>query len=212
MNKAPAFVIALVLASLPAIGCSDPKAREIERLRAELEAARADASRARVDAEASRADLVHALAEAEVARAELARMRGEPVPVSPRTPAPEATPLEQRFASLKANYDKNAINVNEWGRMKATILNDIPQEVSPTDKRTLGQRLIDLKGAYDSNAINVNEWGTAKGKLIAQVPSLRSPAPALDRELAELKRAYDGNAINVNEWTRAKGEVAKWAR
>src|SRR4051794_30878056 len=149
MSKASAFVGAVVLGSLVA-GCSDPKAREIERQRVELEATKAELARARAEADAARADLVAVMAEAHIARTELAKLRGEPAPAvpAPRKPEPEATALEQRFASLKALYDKNAVNVNEWTQMKAKVLDTIPKEVSAADKRTLGQRLIDLKGAY----------------------------------------------------------------
>jgi hypothetical protein len=214
MSKASAFVGAVVLASLVTAGCNDPKAREIERQRVELEATKAELARARAEADAARADLVAVMAETHIAKTELARLRGEPAPAvpTPRKTEPEATPLEQRFASLKALYDKNAVNVNEWTQMKAKILDGIPKEVSAADKRTLGQRLIDLKGAYETSAIHVNEWTTAKSKLIAQVPSPRAPAASLERELTDLKKAYDASAIHVNEWTQAKAEVAKWAK
>ena len=213
MSKPSAFVVAVVLTSLAATGCPDQKAREIDRLRAETEAARAEAERARAEAEATRAELVHALAEAQVARTELARLRGEPVPPAPGPRAePAAEPIEKRFAALKANYDKSTINLSEWGQLKARVIDGIPKEVPIGEKRTLGQRLIDLHAAYNSSAISLSEWGTVKGKLIAQAPAPRAPALNLDKELGDLKRAYDASAISLSEWNQAKANVTRWAR
>ena len=205
--------VAAVFVSMPTLGCNDLKTREIERQRAELEATKAELDRTRAEAQQSRDELIQALADAQAARTELARLKGEPPPkLAPRPTGPEAAPVEQRLASLKANYDKSAIDINEWVRMKARVIESIPTEVSVTDKRSLGQRLVDLKGAYDRNTMDINEWTKAKAKLIAQVPSPRAPAPSLDHELSELKRAYDANAVDINEWTRAKAEVMKWAK
>ena len=213
MNKASASVVAVVLVSLPGLGCTDPKAREIERLRAEAEAAREESVRARAEAEAVRAELVQALADAHIARTELARLKGEPPPaVKPRTVEPEVVTIEKRFASLKANYENSAININEWHQMKAKLIEGIPTQLPASERRSLGQRLIDLKAVYDAGALNINEWTTVKAKVIAQVPSPRTPAPVLDKELAELKRAYDASAMTINEWTQAKAQVAKWAK
>jgi len=214
MNKTPALVVAVVLASLPGLGCTDQKAREIDRLRVELEAARTESARAHAEAEEARVQLVHALADAQAARIELARLKGEPVPAPAnlRTPAPGQEPIEKRLASLKANYDKGAVNINEWQQMKAKLIETIPTELPASERRSLGQRLIDLKAVYENSAININEWQTVKTKVIAQVPSPRAPAPLLDKELSDLKRAYDASALNINEWTEAKAQVAKWAR
>lgn len=214
MSKASALVVAVVVASLTASGCSDPKAREIERQRVELETTRAELARARAEAEVARAELIQALTDAQVARTELARLRGEPPPppVAPRKTESEFVPLEQRFASLKANYDRGAIHSGEWSQLKAKVLDSIPKDLPFNEKRTLGQRLIDLKGAYESSAIMSSEWSTAKAKLIAQVPAPRMPAPVLDRELGDLKKAYDAGAILSSEWTQAKAEVSKWAK
>lgn len=205
--------VAAAFFSLLTLGCNDLKTREIERQRAELEATKAELARVRAEAQQSRDDLIQALADAQAARTELARLKGEPPPKPVTRPSdPNAAPVEQRLTSLRANYDKNAIDINEWTRMKARLIDSIPSEVSITDRRTLGQRLIDLKKCYDANAVDINEWTRAKAKLIAQVPSPRAPTPSLDHELGELKRAYDASAVDVNEWTRAKGEVMKWAK
>lgn len=210
MNKASALVVLVVLAS---VGCSDPRAREVERLRAEAEASRAETVRARAEAEVARAELVQALAEAQIARTELARLKGEPPPPrpAPRTTEPGSEPLETRFASLKANYDKGAIQSTEWSQLKTKVIEGIPTTVPASDRRTLGQRLIDLRAAYDTGAIQSNEWAQIKAKLIVQRPLAGRPA-ALDRELEDLKKAYDAGAIQSNEWTQAKAEVIKWAR
>ena len=201
MSKATAVG---VLAVLVAAGCTDPKAREIERQRVELEATKAELARAAPRRTRPGPTWSQAMADAHIARTELAKLRGEPAPAPPRKIDPAAAPLEQRFASLKALYDKNAITVNEWTQMKAKVLDGIPKEVSAADKRTLGQRLIDLRGAYDTSAVNVNEWTTAKARLIAQVPSPRAPAPVLDRELTELKKALrrqrdDGQRVDPGQ-------------
>src|SRR5947209_19073334 len=79
VNKQSNRLLLLALLAVAA-GCNDPKTREIERLRADLEASRADAARARAEADAARADLVQALADAQVARPGPARLKGEPVP------------------------------------------------------------------------------------------------------------------------------------
>src|SRR4051812_45117483 len=101
MTRTPVLVVAAVVALQ--FGCSDPKAREIERQRAELEATKAELTRARAEAADARADLVQALTDAQVARTELARLRGEPAPAPrPRTAEPDAVPLDQRFAGLRA--------------------------------------------------------------------------------------------------------------
>ena len=214
MKKASAIIVAVVLASLPGIGCSDPKAREIALLRNELEAAKAESARAHAEAEAARAELVRALAEAHIAKTELARLKGEPAPAlpTPRTTDPSAEPLEKRFASLKANYDKGAIQSNEWTQLKTKVIEGIPLEVPVSDRRTLGERLIALRGAYEAGAIQSNEWTQAKAKLIVQRPAAGRPAAALDRELDDLKKAYDAGAMQSNEWTQAKAEVIKWAK
>src|SRR5262245_5726767 len=107
MKKAPRFVVAVVLGMLSAIGCNDPTARELAQQRAELEATKAELARVRAEAQASRDELIQALADAQMARNELARMRNEPVPPPPsRKTEPDAAPLDQRLASLKANYDR----------------------------------------------------------------------------------------------------------
>jgi hypothetical protein len=213
MKTTRALAGAVVLVSLPALGCNDLKTREIERQRAELEATKAELVRVRAEAQQSRDELIQALADAQAARTELARLKGEPAPKPAARPTePEAAPVEQRLTSLKANYDKNAVDINEWTRMKARVIESIPADLPITDKRSLGQRLIDLKGCYDKNAVDINEWTKAKAKLVVQVPSLRAPAPSLDREISELKKAYDANAVDINEWTKAKAEVMKWAK
>lgn len=205
--------LAVVLISLPTLSCNDLKTREIERQRAELDATKAELARVRAESQQSRDELIQALADAQAARTELARLKGEPPPKpAPRPTELTTAPIEERLASLRASYDKNEINVSEWGSLKAKVIESLPKDLPATEKRTLGQRLLDLRKAYDSNAVNVNEWGSAKAKVIAQVPSPRAPAPALERELADLRKAYDANAINVNEWTQAKVEVAKWAK
>jgi hypothetical protein len=205
----------LILAvAVLAAGCHDPKAQEVERLRAEAEASRAEAARARAEADLARAELVQALADAQVVRAELARLRGEPVAtVTPRLPAPDAgVPLEQRFLKLKASYDKGEILSNEWTQLKTKVIDGIPAEVPAAEKRTLGQRLIDLKSAYDGSALLSGEWAAAKTKVIAQKPAAGRLTASLDRELEDLKKAYDGGAVLSSEWAQAKAEVTKWAK
>lgn len=205
------WFVPFVMLAFVASGCRNSEA-EAARLRAEAEATRlhaeAEMSRARVEMEAARTENAILRMQLEQLRTEL-KARNIPVPELPKveTPATVSTKsIEQRFYDLQNLYNKNAINLQEWSDMKRKLIDEVPNTVAVSERRTLGKRLIDLKGIYDKSAAQLQEWTDLKRKLIQQMPT---GSIVLETELLDLKTAYDQSAINLQEWTDAKAMVGK---
>src|SRR5262245_3519396 len=97
-----------------------------------------DLAAARAEAAAVRAEHTAAKAEIEALRVERTRLKSELERLSGKNIEPEEPALHQKIIGLKANYDKSAITLDEWTKLKQRLIDQIPSTTSPSEKGSRG--------------------------------------------------------------------------